>query len=128
VPHKRRERALIEPPALDRARLWPLAGVEVIEGRARYEPTCTSEPVDSSKDETGGWLLAPRPSPSRIVHATAPGEDAEHNPTNMRLGSERLEAVRSTHPYLIPVGLWHLHDADPTLSVADREHATERGA
>jgi len=55
------------------------------------------------------------------VHATAPGEDAEHNPTNMRLGSERLEAVRSTHPYLIPVGLWHLHDADPTLSLADRE-------
>jgi hypothetical protein len=39
----------------------------------------------------------------------------------MRFGSERLEAVRSTHPYLFPVALWHLHDADPTLSLADRE-------
>jgi hypothetical protein len=79
---------------------------------------CRSEPIH----ETGGWLLAHPGSLDSIVAATPPGSDAEHQRFSMRLGSERLEAVRSLAPHMVPVGSWHLHPTDdPTPSPEDRE-------
>jgi hypothetical protein len=72
--------------------------------------------------ESGGWLLANPSALSCIVDATCPGLDAEHGPHAMRLGSERLEAVRAEWPHLRVCGSWHLHSTgDPTPSRADRE-------
>jgi proteasome lid subunit RPN8/RPN11 len=72
--------------------------------------------------ESGGWLLANPSALAAIVHATFPGHDAEHKPSSMRLGGERLETVRSEWPHLAVVGSWHLHpNGDATPSRADRE-------
>jgi hypothetical protein len=62
--------------------------------------------------ETGGWLLSLPRSPDRVVHATYPGDDALHARDAMRLGTERLEAVRAQLPHLRVSGSWHVHDDD----------------
>jgi proteasome lid subunit RPN8/RPN11 len=77
---------------------------------------------DVPMHETGGWLLSDPRALDRVVVATTAGVDAEHGPDGMRLGSERLEAVRSLAPHLAVIGSWHLHPGDDgTPSVADRE-------
>jgi hypothetical protein len=71
--------------------------------------------------ESGGWLFSHPGFLSSVIAATSPGADAEHNPTSMVMGVERLRAVQTSYPHLVACGSWHLHPGDAAPSLADRK-------